>query len=62
MNRKSYLYAARMTDMLANVIPSTSWEKVEEVIATTIQHEGIHQGQWYVAFKQAEKPIPKEWV
>lgn len=33
-----------------------------ELQGTTIQHEGIHQGQYYVALKQSGIGLPKQWV
>lgn len=32
-----------------------------EVYAAAVQHEGIHQGQWYVGLKQAGLWVPKQW-
>ncbi|MFZ4452772.1 DinB family protein [Salibacterium aidingense] len=33
----------------------------EELLHTAIQHEGIHQGQYYIAFQQAGIHIPEQW-
>lgn len=33
----------------------------DEIWAVAIQHEGIHQGQWYVALKQQGMPTPVPW-
>jgi uncharacterized damage-inducible protein DinB len=41
------------------------WEELElssaEVCSAAIQHEGIHQGQWYVALKQRGFRMPNQW-
>ncbi|ADU32219.1 DinB family protein [Evansella cellulosilytica] len=34
---------------------------IAELLATAIQHEGIHQGQYYVALKQKGMYIPDSW-
>lgn len=34
---------------------------IEELIHTAVHHEGIHQGQYFVALKQAGIQIPKHW-
>ncbi|UCZ55095.1 DinB family protein [Bacillus shivajii] len=33
-----------------------------ELLGTVIQHEGIHQGQYYVALKQSRLELPKQWI
>lgn len=33
----------------------------DEICSIAIQHEAIHQGQWYVALKQAGIVIPEQW-
>ncbi|WP_420824558.1 DinB family protein [Sulfobacillus harzensis] len=33
----------------------------DEICAAAIQHEGLHQGQWYVALKQQGIPLPISW-
>lgn len=33
-----------------------------ELLNIAVQHEGIHQGQYYVALKQAGLRLPKKWV
>ncbi|WP_416148721.1 DinB family protein [Salipaludibacillus sp. HK11] len=33
-----------------------------ELLNTAVQHEGIHQGQYYVALKQAGIDLPKQWI
>lgn len=33
-----------------------------ELLNTAVQHEGIHQGQYFVALKQAGIELPKQWV
>ncbi|TPE66868.1 DinB family protein [Halalkalibacterium halodurans] len=35
---------------------------IMELLGTVIQHEGIHQGQYYVALKQSGMNLPKQWV
>lgn len=35
---------------------------IMELLGTVIQHEGIHQGQYYVALKQAGFGLPKQWT
>lgn len=34
---------------------------IMELQGTAIQHEGIHQGQYYVALKQAGFSLPGQW-
>ncbi|MBU9722748.1 MULTISPECIES: DinB family protein [Bacillaceae] len=34
---------------------------VMELLGTAIQHEGIHQGQYFVALRQSGVSIPKQW-
>lgn len=34
---------------------------VDEMLAMAIQHEGIHQGQYYVALKQYGFKLPQQW-
>ncbi|WP_233269503.1 DinB family protein [Alteribacillus sp. YIM 98480] len=33
----------------------------EELLHIAIQHEGIHQGQYYIAFQQAGIKLPEQW-
>lgn len=33
----------------------------EELLHSAIQHEGIHQGQYYVALKLAGIETPRQW-
>ncbi|MEI3612338.1 DinB family protein [Pseudogracilibacillus sp. SO30301A] len=33
-----------------------------EMLNTAVQHEGIHQGQYFVALKQAKINLPKQWI
>jgi uncharacterized damage-inducible protein DinB len=33
-----------------------------ELQGSAIQHEGIHQGQYYVALKQSGFVLPKQWI
>lgn len=33
----------------------------EDLYAIAVQHEGIHQGQWYMALKLAGLKVPDEW-
>ncbi|UOE95047.1 DinB family protein [Alkalihalobacillus sp. LMS39] len=40
----------------------TEYLSIMELLATVIQHEGIHQGQYYVALKQAGFELPKQWT
>ncbi|WP_099300715.1 damage-inducible protein DinB [Bacillus sp. Marseille-P3800] len=35
---------------------------VEEVYGMSIQHEGIHQGQFSIALRANKIPLPKMWV
>ncbi|MBT2599370.1 DinB family protein [Oceanobacillus sp. ISL-73] len=35
---------------------------VVELLNTAVQHEGIHQGQYFVALKQAKIKLPKQWI
>ncbi|WP_404450698.1 DinB family protein [Virgibacillus necropolis] len=34
---------------------------IEELLNAAVHHEGIHQGQYFVALKQAGIQIPKQW-
>ncbi|WP_416150551.1 DinB family protein [Salipaludibacillus sp. HK11] len=40
----------------------TEYLSIMELLGTVIQHEGIHQGQYYVALKQAGFELPKQWT
>lgn len=33
-----------------------------EVLGLAIQHEGIHQGQYFVALKQSGIELPEQWI
>lgn len=33
-----------------------------ELLNTLVQHEGIHQGQYFVALKQAGLKLPNQWI
>ncbi|WP_246516580.1 DinB family protein [Salicibibacter cibarius] len=35
---------------------------IEELLNTAVQHEGIHQGQYFVALNQANIKLPKQWI
>ncbi|MBB6450995.1 putative damage-inducible protein DinB [Geomicrobium halophilum] len=35
---------------------------IVELLNTAVQHEGIHQGQYFVALKQAKIKLPKRWI
>ncbi|WP_227003952.1 DinB family protein [Salicibibacter halophilus] len=35
---------------------------IVELLNTAVQHEGIHQGQYFVALKQAKIKLPKQWI
>ncbi|AXF56432.1 DinB family protein [Salicibibacter kimchii] len=35
---------------------------VVELLNTAVQHEGIHQGQYFVALNQANIKVPKQWI
>ncbi|WP_059104517.1 DinB family protein [Shouchella shacheensis] len=57
-------------EVLAEAIKNTSIAEVYwgedmlspfELIGAAIQHEGIHQGQWQLALKQAGVEIPGQW-
>ncbi|PTX55309.1 hypothetical protein C8P63_11916 [Melghirimyces profundicolus] len=61
---------ARSREELARAIEVPEVEKIrfgkvvltlDELRATAIHHEGIHQGQWQVALKQAGLPLPASW-
>ncbi|MFD2129688.1 DinB family protein [Pseudogracilibacillus auburnensis] len=56
---------------LANEFIQSKFDKIKmgtdyltkmELLGTAIQHEGIHQGQYYVALKQSGYNLPKQWV
>ncbi len=34
---------------------------IMDLLSTAIQHEGIHQGQYFVALKQSRFELPKQW-
>jgi uncharacterized damage-inducible protein DinB len=34
---------------------------IMDLLSTAIQHEGIHQGQYFVALKQSGFKLPKQW-
>ncbi|MNJ47245.1 hypothetical protein D3C77_423990 [compost metagenome] len=61
----------RSRNELADAIVKTQVERVywsddyfvppSELVSMAIQHEAIHQGQWYVALKQLGIPIPEQW-
>ncbi|MBM7540861.1 DinB family protein [Amphibacillus cookii] len=40
----------------------TEYLTIMELFSTAIQHEGIHQGQYFVALKQSGFELPKQWV
>ncbi|MFA1819286.1 DinB family protein [Virgibacillus oceani] len=57
-------------DTLAAAFEQTNFEYIKmgteylsiiELQGTAIQHEGIHQGQYYVALKQAGFSLPRQW-
>ncbi|MDV2581410.1 DinB family protein [Alkalibacillus haloalkaliphilus] len=61
----------RSTEQLAAEFKQTKFESIKmgpedltpmELLATAIQHEGIHQGQYFVALKQSGVELPKQWV
>ncbi|MFD2045487.1 DinB family protein [Ornithinibacillus salinisoli] len=61
----------RSMEDLANEFRQTKFETIKigtecltilELQGTAIQHEGIHQGQYSVALKQAGISLPKQWV
>lgn len=33
-----------------------------ELLSTAVQHEGIHQGQFFIALKQIGLKLPNQWV
>lgn len=35
---------------------------IMELLNTVVQHEGIHQGQYFVALKQAGLKLPNKWI
>ncbi|MEN1969060.1 DinB family protein [Lentibacillus sp. N15] len=35
---------------------------IEELLNTAVQHEGIHQGQYFVALKKAKIRLPEQWI
>ncbi|WP_096438750.1 DinB family protein [Alteribacter populi] len=41
---------------------STEYISTMEFQNTAVQHEGIHQGQYFVALKQAGLELPTQWV
>jgi uncharacterized damage-inducible protein DinB len=61
----------RSTNELAEEFSNTNREVIRmggenltilEFLNTTVQHEGIHQGQYFVALKQAGLPLPNQWI
>ncbi|MBO1005017.1 DinB family protein [Pseudogracilibacillus auburnensis] len=61
----------RSMEELANEFIQSKFDKIKmgtdyltkmELLGTAIQHEGIHQGQYYVALKQSGYNLPKQWV
>ncbi|GAA0466023.1 DinB family protein [Alkalibacillus silvisoli] len=72
LNESSITYELeRSTDELVAEFKQAKFESIKmgpgdlttmELLATAIQHEGIHQGQYAVAFKQSGLTLPKQWV
>ncbi|MEC5423288.1 DinB family protein [Virgibacillus sp. C22-A2] len=61
----------RSMEELASAFRQTKFKQIKmgsdylsiaELQGTTIQHESIHQGQYYVALKQSGVGLPKQWV
>jgi uncharacterized damage-inducible protein DinB len=63
LNRSRFELAAAITDpQVDKVYWSDDYFVAPDVIcATAIQHEGIHQGQWFVALKQLGYNFPDPW-
>ncbi|WP_078596533.1 DinB family protein [Evansella clarkii] len=60
----------RSMEELANAFAATDRQLIKmgaeeispaELLGSAIQHEGIHQGQYYVALKQAGMEVPALW-
>lgn len=61
----------RSTEDLVVEFKQTKFESIKmgtdyltkmELLGTAIQHEGIHQGQYFVALRQSGFDLPKQWV
>ncbi|WP_230856126.1 hypothetical protein [Virgibacillus dakarensis] len=50
------------TVSIAKIRMGSEFLSVDEVIGAAIQHEGIHQGQYFVALKQIGRRLPDMWI
>jgi hypothetical protein len=73
LDAKGYLYSAELLDLLVTTVSKEKWDEIliteigslgrlfTHMSSIAIQHEGIHQGQKYVALKQAGIAVPEQW-